>query len=499
MKTNLKKLFLMAIVVFFGMTAPVLAATITVDESKAGTDDPNSFYVTNQGTLTISEIDQGDTFSAYKILDTYYSSATNTVSYEFSDNFKAFLASSAKYQTLTVEQYSKYTGGSLTSGSSHSQNELDALASAYAGYIKTNSISGTSLSLSGSTATLTADAGSYLILPTTTSRVYAVMVGNLGLNAEDGAWVLNNANIVAKVSDASVIKKVGTTSTTEATYAIGDEFSYYLTATVPKYPANATNKKYTITDTMDQGLTFKGINSVTMKDGETSLTVASDGTVTNASGDTVATITVNGQNIVIDFNTDYINSSTVTIEYKSTLNENAELGLAGNKNSALLVYSNDPYGTGTNEMANPAETTVRTYAISILKFETGHKDTLLSGAKFEVYSDSNLTNKVGDITTGTDGVGVLRGVKGGTYYLKETEAPAGYSLRKDSITVAVSDDTDDGDTGIVYSEINNTKVGALPITGGMGTIIFTVSGAVLMLGAIWFIFVYRKKNRNQEI
>ncbi|MDE5587070.1 MAG: SpaH/EbpB family LPXTG-anchored major pilin, partial [Bacilli bacterium] len=472
------------------MTFSVQAETITVDNTRPGTVDTNSHYVTNKASLVVSGVTSGDSLSAYKILDTFYNDTTKIVSYEFTTDFKNFLSSSDTYSDLTVEQYTKYTGGSLTSGATNVQSELDALASAYAGYIKTHpSVTSTALSASGTTATLSSvDSGSYLVLPTSTSRVYAVMVGNLGLTAESGEWVSKDVDIVAKVNDASVSKTVGDKSTTEQTYNFGDEFTYYISGSVPRYPANATNKKYTVKDTMDAGLTFKGIASVDIKDGETTLTVASDGKVTDSAGNQVAVITVNGQSLEFDFNVDYVNSTTITISYKATLNENAVLGLAGNKNGASLVYSNDPYGTGTNELENPSETTVRTYGISVLKFETGKAGVTLAGAKFEVYSSSDLSadSLVGTITTGEDGTDTLLGVKAGTYYLKEVVAPVGYALKDDVVEVTVDDTNDEGDTGIVKISIDNSKVGSLPITGGMGTIIFTVSGAILMLGAIWF-------------
>jgi len=500
-KSNLKKIFLMVMMTLFGFTISVHAAeTITVDESKPGTLDTDSHYVTNKASLTITDVQQGDSLSAYKILDTYYNDTTKIVSYEFTSDFKAFLADSDTYSDLTIDAYTKYTGGSTTSGSSNNQNDLDALASAYAAYIKTHSsVVSTALPVTGTTAVLSnVDSGSYLVLPTATARVYAVMVGNLGLTAESGEWVSKDSTIVAKVSDASVSKTVGDSTSTEQSYGFGEEFTYYILGTVPRYPANATNKKYTITDTLSTGLTFKGIDSITMKDGETNLTVASDGKVTDASGNEVAVITVTGQAIEFDFNVDYVNSTSVTISYKATLNENATLGLSGNKNSVSLVYSNDPYGTGTNEMESPSVTTVRTYGIEILKYETGKADVVLRGAKFELYSDRDLTNLVGTLTTDASGLANYKGIKEGTYYLKEIEAPAGYTLKDDAIEVVVSAATDDGDTGVVHVNVENSKAGTLPITGGIGTIIFTVSGAILMLGAIWFIFVYRKKNNKQE-
>ena len=81
-----------------------------------------------------------------------------------------------------------------------------------------------------------------------------------------------------------------------------------------------------------------------------------------------------------------------------------------------------------------------------------------------------------------------------TYYLKEVAAPAGYNMVDGVIDVAIGDDskgfiaeytpstdawtTDKGGVGVV------NKTGTeLPSTGGMGTTLFYILGAALVLGA----------------
>lgn len=505
MKNNLKKLFAAFLVVVLGLSSGAVqaATTITVDDTKKGTVDTSSALVTNTADLIISQVNSGDTFQAYKILDVFYNQSTNVLTYEFTADFKAFLDENATYNGLTVEQYQAKTSGNTTSGSTITTGDetLDKLASAYAAYIKTNNKVGTALTVAGTTATLTAPAGSYLVLPTATTKIYAVMVGNLAFTADTTdatAWQLNGASIVAKVTEASVNKTVGNTTNSEGSYDIGDEFTYYITGTVPKYPTNATNKMYKITDTMSTGLTFAGIDSVVIQDGTTALTVATDGVVTDASGNRVGTVEQNGQVITFDFNVDYITSDKINIAYNAALNENASLGTSGNSNAASLTYSNDPYGTGTSTTeGSVADTIVSTYGIKITVVDEGSSTTELRGATFAVYRNSNLTDLVDTITTDANGEASVTGIKAGNYYLKETKAPTGYSLLRDPILVSVSAD-EAGTTGIVERTITNTQVGALPSTGGIGTLMFTLSGAALMIGAIWFVFIYRRKDNKQE-
>ncbi len=46
-------------------------------------------------------------------------------------------------------------------------------------------------------------------------------------------------------------------------------------------------------------------------------------------------------------------------------------------------------------------------------------------------------------------------------------------------------------------EVQNTKISALPSTGGIGTTIFTIAGCVIMIAAAGLFFASRKKSDNK--
>lgn len=503
---KIKVLSAFLVAILLGVAVKVNA--ITTNDTIKGKVDTNSSYVTDKETLTVTGVQTGDSFKAYKLLDTFYNSTANTVSYEFTTAFKAYLDSTTTHTDFTVDDYFELTKGDITSGSTQTTSTLDKLVSGYISYVKTNSVAGTDMTNNGNTVTAQLEAGAYLVLPVSTTRVYATMVGNLDFEANGATWTLNSESIVAKVSDAGVTKTV---SGTEGKNLFEEEFTYTVVGTVPSYPTNATNRVYTIKDTMSAGLSFIGLESgkFAVKDGETELTVAADGKVTDATGNVVATVTIEGQVMTAVFDVRYVTAPTVTLTYNAKLNENAVLGDAGNKNKAQLTYSNDPYGNGTyttpadDEDPEPGSGPVvdtKVYGIEVLKYAGTDETAVLGGAEFEVYSDADLTTKVGTITTAENGIGTLKGIVEGTYYLKEVKAPAGYRLEANAIEVKVNVEGSVAASteGYFVAKISNTKNGLLPFTGGNGIIIYSIFG-ILIIGLAAYLTVENQKKKKMNV
>lgn len=92
----------------------------------------------------------------------------------------------------------------------------------------------------------------------------------------------------------------------------------------------------------------------------------------------------------------------------------------------------------------------------------------------------------------------VEGLDVGSYHFEETKAPEGYSINTDGKTLTL---TVNGDvaTAKLYNEgqLNDTKLSALPSTGGIGTTIFTIAGCVIMIAAAGLFFASRKKSDNK--
>lgn len=502
-------LFVFILIAIFTFSIKVNAVSITTDTARVSVNDSNSYYVTNKATFTVTDVRSngplGDQFKAYKLLDAFYNSSSNTITYEFTSSFKNYLLSTSTYNSFTVDDYFELTSGDITSGSTKTTSTLDKLVSGYVSYIKNNNVVGEEMTPSGTSVYARLDAGAYFVLPYSTVRVYAVMVGNLDFEANGNEWILNDETIVAKVSDAGITKSISNKANKNM---IQDGPTFEIVGTVPQYPTNATNKTYKIIDRLGRaddlvGLGFDELSNFVIKDGNIDLNVNADGTVTDASGNKVATITINGLEMTIDFNLDYITSTTVTVSYKVKLSE--EFNYNDFYNYARLTYSNSPY-TEDNKTVEAERIYVGVFGIEIFKYADSNKSKALSGATFDVFADSALTKKVGTIVTGNDGIGRLKGLGEGTYYLKETKAPAGYKLLDEVIRVdlelVMASSLDDEETINDFFryervEIPNAEAGLLPYTGGMGLVIYSLIGIVIIgIGTSVIIKIQKKKALN---
>lgn len=224
----------------------------------------------------------------------------------------------------------------------------------------------------------------------------------------------------------------------------------------------------------------------------------------------------------------------IIVEYTATLNKDAEIGLPGNPNRVYLEFSNNPNSGGEGDTGKTPEdkVIVFTYELDVTKVDGQDADTKLKDAEFKLYdangkyvivdADGKLTgwadNEAGGSTLKSDKNGLFKviGLDDGTYWLKETKAPDGYNLITDPIKIEIkattvndqdwtamegpadaltaleikvtvgsttTSGTGDTESGIVATDIENNKGAELPETGGMGTTIFYVLGAILVLGA----------------
>ncbi len=464
----------------------------------------------------------GDTLVAYKVLNAYYDAASNQLTYDFTDNFKNFKTSAyatnggKDFSTLTVDEYVRYGAEDVNT------SDFELLVAQFAKYVKANTITdGITLALSsdGTQVSATAEVGSYLVLPTVTLKIFTAMLGNVEIAAENGAWVLKPAEIVAKgttIGDSFADSQYNTGKTKsilskghyEASVIVGKDYKYIVSTALPKYPTNASNTTFVITETLADTIDFAGIDTMEIYDGgmdnEANKLTNDNGTFKNSAGQTVASVTVDGQKIVISFNPNNAGGSQlVDIVYKAHLNASANNNyLQSHLSSSVLKYAVDPYGASdstldtVNKTTGASVTYARTYGFRVENVEQGDNNQKLSGANFELY-DSNQ-NKI-DGTFIADGAGVLNfsnGLAEGQYTLKQITAPAGYTVASPvTFTLTASDEDSNFDPSTAYYTVTvaNTKSGLLPATGGLGTILYTLIGLFIITFSATAVVYYRKK------
>lgn len=376
--------------------------------------------------------------------------------------------------------------------------------------------------------------GYYLVVDTT-ENVAAGSAYNTAL-----LQVVGNINITVKTDAPTVEKKVleddkynqdggyGTGYNDVADYNMGDAVPFHLIGSVPDMSRYDTYK-YIFHDTLSAGLT---LNADSIK-----VYVASDKAGTDKAEITGWTKAVDGQSFTVSF-TDLKTVSSVSkgkyiiVEYTATLNQDAVVGLDGNPNVVYLEYSNKPDQSGSGDTGNTGKTPedkviVFTYELDTTKVDGQNNNEKLAGAEFKLHNSNNKwaivdsNSKVtgwadteeGGSTLTSDANGLFKviGLDDGTYYLKETKAPTGYNLLSNEITVVITATTTNGQnwtdgvassaltklevtadgtagtgntsSGIAGITVANNKGSTLPETGGMGTTIFYVIGAILVIGA----------------
>ena len=126
--------------------------------------------------------------------------------------------------------------------------------------------------------------------------------------------------------------------------------------------------------------------------------------------------------------------TTITVNVNATGNVNKAYEYKSSDSSVQNVYGNALYPT-TSNLSAKTTLNLATSKVSITKIDSKTKQGL-AGAKFVLYDNSG---KQITTWTSTTGAHIIQNLPNGTYTLKETKAPAGYKISKESTTFTISD------------------------------------------------------------
>lgn len=347
----------------------------------------------------------------------------------------------------------------------------------------------------------------------------------------------------------------------ETDASIGDTVEWKVEASVPSKVGQMD--KYTLHDNMSVGLTWVSEVAAGLTITTTPNCTLTEGTDYNL---IVPENGTKGGLWTIEFTKtgreklDTENVTTVTVTFKTVLNEDAKIandGKAGNLNDADLTYSNsilpdEGEGNFPEQPTEPGEDVIRdeatvyTFGLGVEKVDGQNHETKLAGVTFDLYkyngtkenpTETDLKGTDGEkinvsgangvykvdaagtavLTTDAKGNIVVNGLENGTYYLVETKTNANYNLLKAPVKVKISiifstktetkttveangnvttetkvttNDFSGGtdNNGIIKTVIENNKGFELPTTGGMGTLLFSIIGGILMIGGAIVLF-----------
>lgn len=502
---------------------------------------------TDKGTISVSGVENDVTVSAYRLMD---------VNYDFDKNqpVDPVYRWVDSVQTWVNTNYSAYRDANEFNTKNVNADKAAEFYDNLSAAIKGGSVALTPTNRTGSGDITGLLMGNYLILIENGMNVYRPSAVNLvpQWNETSKEWKMTSpATVTVKASEPSLDKSInegvddghptgkGSVSTADNIIGrdnvnIGDTINFDLRADIPQYPDNAIAKNYAVSDKLSDGLTLDSssikVYGVAAGGGETLLSEEQlDYAITyvRLSNSEVST------SFTVKFGYDHIKGyEKVHIHYEAVLNENAEIGSAGNPNEAYLDYSNNPYNTASWKSMED-KVTVYTYGIDVTKTNKTTPSKLLTGAEFELSKTSEgpalkfklssdgvyrLAKAGEDGSTPVLAVGdelAAKGMKGklqlvgldaGTYYLKETKAPAGYNKISTPIEIIIADsdydgsvkvDLDDLPRGLVPVTVQNSQGFELPTTGGIGTVLFTAVGVVLMGAGLVMFFLNRKRRKAE--
>ena len=466
----------------------------------------SAFAVDTNGSIKVDNAVVNKTYTLYRIFDldshnTDYSAINYKVSAKWA-NFFVTGAAGLNYVTIDDMGYVTWKDGANAA-------DFAAAAIAYAN-AKANGIA------NDGQKTATGSIVEFTNLP----LGYYLVQSDLGALCSLDT-TMPNVTIKEKNGEPTVDKEVEENGvygkTNDAN--IGDTVNFKTTITV----TDGSPVAYILHDKMSAGLNFDP-NSVTVKVNGKNFAAANYDLVTSSLTD--------GCTFELRFH-DADNASVlkpndvVTVEYSATVNDQAVIASTGNPNDTWLDYDN----THSTE-----KSTTRTYVweMKVIKFtKKNNEEVNLKDAQFVLYRlngttkeyvvanssnkvtewtentyDSNLTSKATVFTTPENGTFTISGLDAGTYYLEEIKAPAGYNMLKEPIEIVITASIDQasgaGTATVTYNKtstgdvkVENQTGTELPSTGGIGTTIFYIIGAVLVLGASVLLVTKRRMNNDQ--
>ena len=335
---------------------------------------------------------------------------------------------------------------------------------------------------------------------------------------QEGTHWVYDVQVTPKNESISINKELSG----DASVKEKDHIAYQIQTAIPNYNDHYFGDEehpatFAIYDQMDDGLLIEN-------DEEHPIEVLVDHKPVPAGKDTYHLTIKNetGENpdLIISFAQAYIKAhggESVVVNYHAQVSDRAVQGPDGNTNRAYVRYDHKPQETITSAYD---QETVYSFGIQIEKF-TKEEGRALAGASFDLLTEDGKV--IASATSDEQGNITYPRLDEGTYYIKETKSPAGYTLLAEAIKLEIIANEDaqgrasdgtfkmrvndkeivaatgehttriDQAEGKAIIAIANQKGFALPLTGGMGIIIYLMIGGIGILGISLILYKKSKK------
>ena len=440
---------------------------------------------TTEGSITIQNALNGETYHAYQILYLEsYDAVKETYAYKANSAWEEWLKedSQKKYVSINAQGYVTWVEGA----------DVADFAKAAKGQLSGKTPDGSAKPTADGSATISNLGLGYYLVDST--------VGAL--------CELNTTKPNMEITDKNprpTIKKEVQEDSDENWGDVNDADIGQVVKFKSTVSAKPGARKYVVHDKMVSQLEFGSVTSIMAGSKTLAEGAENDYTV-------VTTGLTDGCTFHIVFAETYLNSITadtnIVINYTAKLTSSAAAG-TGYVNETWLDY-------GDNQHTEHDTTTTYTWKLPIYKYHMNGetKTAPLAGAEFILYKGSEEENRdyaqvtngkltgwtrtkaeATKLVSGDDGMIAVEGLDADIYYLEETKAPGGYNKLAGPVKVDISHNvSDEGahmthtlkqDTTVVEEvKIENKSGTELPSTGGIGTTIFYVLGSILVIGAV---------------
>ena len=473
---------LLSIMMVLGM-----ASVVSAEETASGTS------AATKGKITIENVTAGQTYKIYRILELEsYNTTAESYAYKATSKWNTFIQSDdikGIYVTIDANGYVTW------------KNNADVAEFAKKAL---EEVKATSIVAEGNATVAT---GSNTVTFDNLDLGYYLVESSVG--ALCGLTTTNNEVTIAEKNGVpSVDKKVQEDSTSDwgdsNTADIGQTVNFQTTIT-----AKPGAQKYVLHDKMDAGLTFD-TNSVQVKLKKKSETTENVVAASNYEVKTSGLENSNPCTFHVVFTQEFCDTledgDQIIVTYSATLDDNA-VPNHEYKNETWLEY-------GDSNKTNHDITTTKTFELPVFKYTMKNNiETALAGATFTLSKDAKGSTPIklvsvseddttGDIyrvaktgetgtvtavTTKASGKFTIKGLDADTYYLTETKQPDGYNKLSAPIKVVIAEDgsitVNDQTPSVTEVKVENKTGSILPSTGGSGTTMIYILGAILVLGS----------------